>query len=637
MINVLIVDDQKVVREVLKLNLSSEKDLKVIDTAVNGIDALDKIKKWQPDVVLMDIEMPGGISGLEMTGLISNLYPQTKTIVLTSHYTQEYGRLAVQAGAEAYLPKTTPPEQVAEAIRKVRARKYIAASTAMADLPKSIDSQSPLVNYERPSYFLRESEINQNIEPIYNEKAEKTPSSTKYLAIGAILNALVWLLAVVYLRLAPPTYTSKWGVKTIEADPGVELILPDGGKASSVPKSWEPPSNRDLRNDYVYIFSSPEVLKEAAAFLKISEDDYDEPRVTVDEENGIIAFEIDGQTPEEAQQKAIAFNQIVDRKIAKLREKELGRQEVNNQNTLEKARAKLTVAQQRLSEYQAKSGIDSDRQVENLTENIENLRRQQSELLAKQKGIGSRYERLDLDVKDLSSPQASDSYKLLADSVYKKQLEQYAIAKSSLTTLLNRFTPEHPIVQEKQKELTRTAAALETQASSVLGRSVNIDTLAKIAPLAFDPQTALVREDLQKELITNRAEWQKLQAQNAELAQQIAQLETRLRNMSQEKLQIDNLKRDVQVAEAVFASTLAKLDLNQENIYSVYPPLQLVNEPDIPEKPSNPNPTSVVLGGLAGSFLVTTGLALLWFDNNKFRLDPTLGQKQLPSSSISTL
>jgi DNA-binding NarL/FixJ family response regulator/uncharacterized protein involved in exopolysaccharide biosynthesis len=637
MINILIVDDQQVVREALKLNLSAEKDFKIVDTAVNSIDALDKIKKWQPDVVLMDIEMPGGISGLEMTGLISSLYPQTKTIVLSSHYTQEYGQLAVRAGAEAYLPKTTPTEQIAEAIRKVSSRQYIAAAS-VADLPEAFNSSSTLIGYEHPSYYLRETEIADSNGTLYREeKTEKLPSIDKYLKIGAIANILVWLLALAYLKFAPPSYTSKWGVKTIESDSGVELILPDGGKASSAPKAWEPPSTQDLRNDYVYIFSSPDVLKGAANLLKMEEDDFGEPIVTVDEENGIIAFEIDGKTPDEAQQKAIAFNQIVDQKIAKLRDKELIRQEGKNQTTLEQSRAKLTAAQRRLSEYQAKSGIDSDQQVQNLTENLENLRRQRSELLAQQKGIGSRYERLGIDIQALASPEAGDSYKLLADSVYKQQLKQYAIAKSSLTDLLHRFTPEHPSVQEKQKELARMEGALETQASSVLDRSVSVNTLAKIAPLALDPQTVLVREDLQKDLVTNRAEWQKLAAQNEELTEQIAQLESRLRNMSQEKIQIDNLKRDVQVAEAVFASTLAKLDLNQESIYSVYPPLQLVNEPDLPDEPSNPNPTSVFLGGLAGSFLVTTGLALLWFDNKKFRFDPNLAEKQLPSSSISII
>ena len=176
---------------------------------------------------------------------------------------------------------------------------------------------------------------------------------------------------------------------------------------------------------------------------------------------------------------------------------------------------------------------------------------------------------------------------------------------------------------------------MRNRASQVLGRSVSLTALTRIDSLTLDPQNVLAREGLQQDVTNNRAEWQRLKAQNQELSVQIDTLETRLRNMSQEQFKVDSLKRDLQVAETVFAATLAKLDLGQENIYSIYPPLQLVTQPNLPEKPSNPNPSAVLMGGLACSFLITTGLGLVWFDRQKFDLNgAAIANTTLSSSPV---
>ncbi|GAB4543392.1 MAG: hypothetical protein Tsb0014_36930 [Pleurocapsa sp.] len=646
MIRILIVDDQKIVREALKAHLENEPDLEVVGTAVNSIDGLEKVKKLQPDVVLMDIEMPGGISGLEMTASLSSLYPEIKVIILTSHYTQEHGQTSVLVGAEAFLPKATPADQLVQAIRRVCQKNTIVVQTGV-NSPEKTHSQSNLVSYRRANSSLAnkpETSISSNnrrdlatkATPLYQTPEESQPILRNYLGLGFFLNALVWLLALAYLKLTPPTYTSEWGVKTLETDSGVEVVLPDGGKATSTSKGWSPPSEQDPRNDYVYIASSSDLLSRAATLVNMSVEEYEEPSITVDEENGIIAFEIDGATPEEAKEKALAFHQVMTTEIRELRESELTRQSGETQTTLDAAREKLIAAQEKLSEYRATSGINTDEQIQDLTSNIEDLRRQKSEVEAQKKGFASRFAQLGTDVNQLSSPQATDAYKLESDGVYKQYLAQYAQTKGSLTNLRDRFTPEHPLVREMEAQLKSNESALKNQAASVLGRSVSIRELTQITPLAIDPQIQLTREGLQQDLVSNRAEWQKLTAQSQELDRQIGQLETRLRSMSQDQSRIDNLKRDLQVAEAVFASTLAKLDLGQESIYSIYPPLQLVTKPNLPEKPSNPTPQSAIMGGLAGSFLVTTGLALLWFDKKKFRFDSSVSEKPIPSS-VSTI
>ena len=632
MISILLVEDQNTILQLLKTYLEQEPDLEVVGVAVDGKEALSKIEELQPNVVLMDIEMPK-LDGLSATKLISQRFPQTKVLILSTHDEDRYLNDALEVGAKGYLLKNTPPQELSNTVRAVD-KGYFQLGPGVL---KKSSPQSSLIRSEQPSQFINRREPRQLLQTNSPSSSPPEIPLRNYLGLGFVLNAVVWTLTLAYLKFTAPTYTSEWGVKILETEPGVEVVLPDGGKATSVPRGWSPPSSQDPRNDYVYIATSAKVLEKAANLMSLSAEDFDEPEITVDQENGIIDFSMTGTSPKKAQQKALAFHEVMTKQIEALRTSEIERQEQETQSTLESARQKLTIAQKKLSEYRAISGISSEEQVQNLAANIESLRQQQAELIAQQKGLGSRYVELSNSFKQLSSSDAEDAYKLKTNSVYKQYLEEYAQAQRDVTHLSARFTPEHPVLVDKKEQLEAASAALQKQASSILGRSISLEAIAKITPLNANSQSKLDREDLLKDVVANRAEWQQLVAQNIELEAQITQLEKRLKNLSQKQFQVDSLERDLQVAEAIFATTLAKLDLGKENIYSIYPPIQLVTEPTIPEKPTTPSTTSAALSGLAGSFLINTGLILLWFDRQKFRFDRSATEEQLPSSISSVL
>lgn len=101
-------------------------------------------------------------------------------------------------------------------------------------------------------------------------------------------------------------------------------------------------------------------------------------------------------------------------------------------------------------------------------------------------------------------------------------------------------------------------------------------------------------------------------SQVGKLDQQISALEGRLRWMSQRHSTLENLKRNEQIAEAVFASTLAKLDLGQANIFAAFPLIQIAVEPSLPEKATSPKKGLVLAGSAFGSIMTTAGLWILW-------------------------
>ncbi|GIK10485.1 MAG: DNA-binding response regulator [Anaerolineaceae bacterium] len=117
-IQVLLVDDHKIVRQGVRAYLQTLSDIEVVAEADSGAAAVTAVERHQPNVVLMDLEMPGELDGIEATRQIRKLRPETQVIVVTSHHQDEFIFPAVRAGAISYLLKDVEPEELAEAIRK---------------------------------------------------------------------------------------------------------------------------------------------------------------------------------------------------------------------------------------------------------------------------------------------------------------------------------------------------------------------------------------------------------------------------------------------------------------------------------------------------------------------------------------
>ncbi len=117
-IKVLLVDDHRIVRQGVRAYLHTLADIQVIAEADSCAAALTVVAEHHPDVVLMDLEMPGDLDGIGATRAIRKLRPETQVIVVTSHHQDEYIFPAVRAGAISYLLKDVEPDELAAAIRK---------------------------------------------------------------------------------------------------------------------------------------------------------------------------------------------------------------------------------------------------------------------------------------------------------------------------------------------------------------------------------------------------------------------------------------------------------------------------------------------------------------------------------------
>ncbi|NOX63262.1 MAG: response regulator transcription factor [Chloroflexi bacterium] len=129
----MIVDDHAIVRSGLKTFLTVYDDLELVGEARDGEEAVALCRIYRPDVVLMDMVMPGG-DGVVATKRIRELYPETQVIALTSFHDEDLVQRALEAGAIGYLLKHVSAEALAEAIRAARAGQPTLASEATRDL-----------------------------------------------------------------------------------------------------------------------------------------------------------------------------------------------------------------------------------------------------------------------------------------------------------------------------------------------------------------------------------------------------------------------------------------------------------------------------------------------------------------------
>jgi len=149
-ISVLIVDDHQVVRQGLRTFLELQPDIQVVGEAGAGQAAVDMVRQFQPDVVLMDLVMPQ-LDGIAATRQVKALGGQTKVIALTSFAEDDKVFPAIQAGASSYLLKDVSPDELVEAIRAAHRGEARLHPNIARKLMEQVQSGAPFVQQTRPS------------------------------------------------------------------------------------------------------------------------------------------------------------------------------------------------------------------------------------------------------------------------------------------------------------------------------------------------------------------------------------------------------------------------------------------------------------------------------------------------------
>ena len=220
-IKVLIVDDQKMIREGLKALIKTEPDLEVVGTASNGEDSIKLVETLQPDIILMDMEMPG-MDGVTATRQICDKFPHIKILVLSTFDTQEYVARSLSSGAMGYLLKGTPAKELTNAIRSVHLG-YAQIGPGIYQnlplIPKGTAQKNPATNHPEPP--TPNQDDGSSISPRLKGQLVTTTNSEAALAIERKKSSIAnrKFEQTVLLRPSP-----KWSRATIWAVAGVTVF-----------------------------------------------------------------------------------------------------------------------------------------------------------------------------------------------------------------------------------------------------------------------------------------------------------------------------------------------------------------------------------------------------------------------------
>ena len=214
MINILIADDQELMRQSLKIMLSSQPNFTVTDTVSNGREVLESIKKNKPDIILMDIRMPE-MDGVVCTQKVKEIAPDIKVIILTTFDDDEFVFNAIKFGASGYLLKGTSLKDLTSAITKVYNGKSIMNDEITGKVFRMF-SQMAQTNQtirvgEQLTGKLRESEW-KIIECVGRGMSNKEIAQRLHLSEGTIRNSLSVILSK--LGLKNRTQLGIWAVQT---------------------------------------------------------------------------------------------------------------------------------------------------------------------------------------------------------------------------------------------------------------------------------------------------------------------------------------------------------------------------------------------------------------------------------------
>lgn len=263
-IRILVVDDQKMIREGLKALIKTEMDLEVVGTAENGEDAIKKVETHQPDIVLMDMEMPG-MDGMSATRAICQKFKDVRVLVLSTYDRQEYVSRSLGAGAMGYLLKGTPAKELTDAIRSVHRGYAQIGPGAYQKLPldsnvqeaetsnpvsvlSKAKSASPETKPKEESPLVSTPKQDSKSELAVQNKNKSSLPQRKFEQTVILRQSPKWSRAIIWAVMGVTTFAVLWS-----AVAKIELIVPTTGQLKPVGKVKEVqvPTNGVVREVFV--------------------------------------------------------------------------------------------------------------------------------------------------------------------------------------------------------------------------------------------------------------------------------------------------------------------------------------------------------------------------------------------------
>jgi len=423
---------------------------------------------------------------------------------------------------------------------------------------------------------------------------------------------LGWIVSLVgisalsgaYMTLTPKVYKSEWTLILPGAGAGSNVNVSSIGQTSSIIASPFGQSSLSPIAIYKAIASAGSVREAAAQRLEMKASQFGSPHIKLIQQTALMFFSINGSSPEQARQKALALHAALEEQLQQLRLNEIEKRAQAVEANLISYSSTLERARDNVVEFQHATGLVSIDQFAGLTVTMEQLRRKLMEARAEKARLAAQQRALASSL-GVSAEVAAEAISLAADPSFIRLLREHADARGQLADRRSRFGANHPQIAREQARVDET---LQSLAAATRRARISDNEAFGLLLIVDTP----ARADLLQSLVRGAAELSGRQNEIREIETNMVSAQSEVERRSSQAAQLEYLQKKQLVAEAVYSSAVARIDTNRADIYASYPLVQVLSLPTLPERPSNPRILFAIIGFLLGSSLATGAWFMAW-------------------------
>ncbi|MBR9842699.1 MAG: hypothetical protein GYB25_06030 [Rhodobacteraceae bacterium] len=422
----------------------------------------------------------------------------------------------------------------------------------------------------------------------------------RYAWICALGLAAIWAPITGYLRTAAPSFASHMSLILPGSGSASSVNLAEIGQASSHANSAFSSNAISPTETYKRLLAADRVIRDAADGLGLQAKDFGKPQVKLVDQTAFIHVKITGPAPEAAQARNAALLRAFFDEIDRLRGDEMDSRQTGGLDAIREYQASVAATRVEIEKLREDTGLYSVAQYNRQVDEVDLLR-------ARIDTANAEYERSAAAVVGLEAQLGTDSataariLRLNGDGAYTALIDAMAEAETELAQARARFGKQHP-------EVIKALSAMESARAEAMIRAISLTGDAGALERSFDG----ARDALLTELVRQDAARAGLLAELDALRNLLSVQAERLEKLAPKAARLEDLQRDFNVAEAVFASAIARTQSSKADVFASYPLVQVLEDPTLPEGPSSPRKKLALAAGTAASLLLIFALALAW-------------------------
>ncbi|MGI9479388.1 MAG: hypothetical protein ACR2PI_21980 [Hyphomicrobiaceae bacterium] len=330
------------------------------------------------------------------------------------------------------------------------------------------------------------------------------------------------------------------------------------------------------------------------------------------DETSLMNFRMSARSPELAREKARALLAAFEKQLDVLRRDEIERRSAFARQNLKVYRANLEKARQTMLDYKRISGLQSIEQFKESSLSAELLRRKLAEEHGELTRLVTLHETLVQRV-GLTPKQAAEGVRLASDPAFGRLAKVFGENSADVSQSNLRFGPNHPKLAIMRMKADGALRKLRDIARDA-GLSSSAD-LRKLVMVAANSN----QSDLFRDIVANESKLAGKRDAVQTLERQLGDLDTKIEKMGKYATRLEALKKEHLVAEAVYTSAAARLDIGRTDLFESYPMVQVLAQPSLPENRSQPRLSYAVAAGLLGTIFILMAWGAAWV-RSKFSL-----------------